>query len=85
MLWTWDSVDISFDQICWSFDGYDGCYIPPPPSPGGGSGGGYTPGGTYIDTYGKRIKLPLKDNARIAREHQRILDFTTVILTKGIL
>ena len=24
-MWSWDSVEITFDQTCWTFDGYDGC------------------------------------------------------------
>ena len=26
-MWSWDSVDITFDQTCWTFDGSNNCAI----------------------------------------------------------
>ena len=33
-MWTWDSTEITHDQTCWTYDGYDGCA-----QDTGGSGG----------------------------------------------
>ena len=33
-MWTWDSTQITHDQTCWTYDGYNGCYS-------GGFGEGY--------------------------------------------
>ena len=34
-MWTWDSTEITHDQTCWTYDGYDGCQA----EEGGGGGG----------------------------------------------
>ena len=28
MSWTWDSTEITHDQTCWTYDGYNGCSLP---------------------------------------------------------
>ena len=49
MSWTWDSEQITHDQTCWTYDGYDGCNIAPPVTGGGGGGVTYDPEAEVID------------------------------------
>ena len=89
MQWDWSQNDITFDQNCWTFDGYNGCAVvePPPPSDGGGRGSGPTHGirhdGGYRPNY--QDVLDQIERERIETEDNEIIELIMAILTKGIL
>ena len=92
MLWSWDSNEITFDQNCWTFDGYNGCVEAPPVEPP------YIPdGGTSKKLlrdyfwYKNRYKDQDLDKDELEQKiirHMRddeIVDFIRAILMKGLL
>ena len=76
MQWDWSQNDITFDQNCWTFDGYNGCAEEPSvPITGGPSRKKY-----YNPSY-----YEPKKNEITKREQEMIVDFIKVILTKGLI
>jgi len=94
-MWSWENTEISFDQTCWTWDGYDGCTVAAEPpidygSVGRGSGptSGIRPEG-YFDRpkYNGHYDDMLRESNRNRqiRDDQDIVDIILTLLTKGIL
>lgn len=79
MQWDWSQNDITFDQNCWSFDGYNGC-VKDTGSVATGGGAGHT--GGVIREYDEDIILKLK---QIREEDDLIIEFIKRVLTMGLL
>jgi hypothetical protein len=79
MSWTWDSTQITFDQTCWTFDGYNGC--------------AWTGGGSDEYKYKSYADLVRDKEGIVAELHKDrilaedvdIIQFLNIILTKGLL
>jgi hypothetical protein len=76
-MWTWDSTEITFDQTCWFFDGYNGCIVT-------GGGSDEYKYATYADLVRDKEGIDLRKN-RILAEDVDIIQFLNIILTKGLL
>lgn len=70
MSWTWDTTELTCDQTCWTYDGYNGCAVEPP------VGGGYPL--TYREPY-------IDDEERRRKEEDVLVDLIMVMMAERII
>lgn len=89
MLWTFDSNEITFDQNCWTFDGYNGCIEEEAPTlPTGGTSKKLLRDYFWYKNRYKDQDLDKDELEQKIIRHMRddeIVEFIRVILMKGLL
>lgn len=72
-MWTWDSAEITHDQTCWTYDGYNGCERQAETLLGSGGPGHY-----LEELWEERL-------GKIRQEDDDIVELIVAMVTKGII